>query len=267
MPMKLVVANQRGGVGKTVTSMVLGHSLSLKGKKTLLIDADSQGSLSMILRLRPKHYLADFIIRRFDLELCVEVVSPTLHVLCSNRQTADAERHIGNELARERVLEDLLARYDSAYDAIVIDAGPSIGQMQTCAMVYAQQVLIPCNMDLVSVSGAAACMQFCEVLSRAVRTPIRSAAILPTMVDRRIGLTRIARSLLAELEARYSVPLLNEIRTDASVGKATQARQFLSDFDPRCKAMQDYTTAFEQLMEILSNGASNTKASSAGTSA
>ena len=111
--------------------MVLGHSLSLKGKKTLLIDADSQGSLSMILRLRPKHYLADFIIRRFDLELCVEVVSPTLHVLCSNRQTADAERHIGNELARERVLEDLLARYDSAYDAIVIDAGPSIGQMQT----------------------------------------------------------------------------------------------------------------------------------------
>ena len=154
--MKIVIANQRGGVGKTVTSMVLGHSLSLKGKKTLLIDADSQGSLSMILRLRPKHYLADFIIRRFDLELCVEVVSPTLHVLCSNRQTADAERHIGNELARERVLEDLLARYDSAYDAIVIDAGPSIGQMQTCAMVYAQQVLIPCNMDLVSVSGAAA---------------------------------------------------------------------------------------------------------------
>jgi chromosome partitioning protein len=55
MPMKLVVANQRGGVGKTVTSMVLGHSLSLRGKKTLLIDADSQGSLSMILRLRPKH--------------------------------------------------------------------------------------------------------------------------------------------------------------------------------------------------------------------
>jgi hypothetical protein len=87
------------------------------------------------------------------------------------------------------------------------------------------------------------------------------------MVDRRIGLTRISRSLLAELEARYSVPLLNEIRTDASVGKATQARQFLSDFDPRCKAMQDYTTAFEQLMEILPHGASNTKASSADTSA
>lgn len=111
----------------------------------------------MILRLRPKHYLADFIIRRFDLELCVEVVTPNLHVLYSNRQTADAERHIGSELARERVLEHLLARYDSAYDAVIIDAGPSIGQMQTCAMVYAQQVLIPCNMDLVSVSGAATC--------------------------------------------------------------------------------------------------------------
>jgi cellulose biosynthesis protein BcsQ len=118
-------------------------------------------------------------------------------------------------------------------------------------MVYARQVLIPVNTDLVSVSGAGACLQFCETLSKAIRTKISAVALLPTMVDRRIGLTKIVGHLLSELSSRYAVPILSEIRTDASVGKATRARQFLVDFDHRSKALEDYKVVAEQLLGIL----------------
>lgn len=251
MTLKIVVANQRGGVGKTITAMVLSLFLALRGLKTLLIDVDSQGSVGTILQLQPEHYLADFIIRRFNLSVCTTKVSLNLDVMCSDRRTAEAERHVANELGRERILENLLSQYDAQYDAVVLDVGPNLGQLQTCAMVYAGNVLIPVNMDLVSVSGAAACVQFCSMLTKALHSRVQPVAFVPTMVDRRIGMTKTVQDLLADVSTRLEIPILPEIRTDATVGRATQAGMFLFDFDPACKAVTDYAAAFDKLMEIL----------------
>ena len=250
-PVKIVVANQRGGVGKTITALGLSMFLALRGLRTLLIDADCQGSIGTMLRLRPQHRLADFLIRQYDLSLCVSSVGSHLDVICGDRRTADAERQIANEIARERVIEDALAPYDSDYQAVVLDVGPSVNQIQTCSMVYARNVIVPVNMDLVSVSGAAACVQFCEMLSKALRSQIRPVAFLPTMVDKRLGMTRVVQGLMGELSERFHIPILPEIRTDATVGKATQAGKFLFDFDPNCKAATDYANACGKLMEVL----------------
>lgn len=80
------------------------------------------------------------------------------------------------------------------------------------------------------------------------------------MVDRRIGLTKLVLSLMEELSQRYEVPILHQIRTDTGIGKATRARKFLFDQDPRCKAMEDYAQAYEQLKALLSGKAADVQA-------
>jgi chromosome partitioning protein len=248
---KLVILNQRGGVGKTTSALVIARYFADAGKKTLLVDADPQGSINTILRLKAEKHLHDFLIKQYALEDCVVSPFEKLDILCGNRATADAEKLMMNEMARERLFENFFGRYDDRYDAIVIDVGPSVSLMQTCAMVYAEKVLVPVNTDLVSVSGAAACLQFCETLAKAVRIKVEPIALLPTMIDRRIGMTRIVRGLLEELSTRYKVPILHEIRTDTAIGKATRAKQFLVDLDPRTKAMQDYDIACGQLLGLF----------------
>jgi chromosome partitioning protein len=248
---KFVVLNQRGGVGKTTTSLNLARYLADSGKRTLLVDADPQGSIDTILRLRPQHHLYEFLIDRFAIEDCVVTPNKHLDILCGNRNTANAETKLMGEFARERILSDLFELYDSRYDAVVIDVAPSVSLMQSCAMVYAQNVLIPVDTDYVSLSGAAACIQFIDTLSKAVRTPIKAIGLLPTKVDKRLGMTKMIRELLEELSKRFDVPILQEIRTDTAVAKAARQKQFLVDFDPKCKAYEDYTKAAEQLLELF----------------
>lgn len=248
---KFVTLNQRGGVGKTTTALCLARYLADSGRRTLLIDSDPQGSIDTILRLKPAHHLADFLINKYALEDCVISPSKNLDVLCGSRETASAETKMMGEFARERLFENLFGLYDEKYDAVVVDVAPSVSLMQTCAAVYTQNVLIPVDADLVSLSGAGACLQFIDTLSKAIRTPIQPIGLLPTKVDRRLGMTRIIRDFLGGLSQRFSVPILQEIRTDTAVSKATREKQFLADFDPKCKAFEDYCKAGEQLLDIF----------------
>lgn len=248
---KLVILNQRGGVGKTTTALTVSRYFADQGKRTLLVDADPQGSIDTILRLKPHNFLYHFLIARYALDDCVVQAAPNLDVLCGNRETSDAESQMLHIVARERIFENLFGIYDQAYEAVVIDVAPSISLMQTCAMVYTGNVLVPVDMDTVSVSGAGACLQFCHTLSKAVRTNVKPIALLPTMVDRRIGMTRIVMSLMEELASRFDVPILHEIRTDTTVGKATRGRKFLVDYDANAKAFDDYQQACRQLLDLL----------------
>jgi chromosome partitioning protein len=254
---KLVILNQRGGVGKTTTALTVSRYFADRGKRTLLVDADPQGSIDTILRLKPQNVLYNFLIKRYALEDCVVTPCKNLDVLCGNRETSDAESQMLSVVARERLYENLFGMYDQVYDAVIIDVAPSISLMQTCAMVYTQQVLVPVDMDTVSLSGAGACLQFCQTLSKAVRTEVRPIALLPTMVDRRIGMTKIVMGLMEELSNRFNVPILHEIRTDTTVGKASRARKFLVDFDPKSKALEDYQQACEELLQLLEGRTQN----------
>jgi cellulose biosynthesis protein BcsQ len=71
------------------------------------------------------------------------------------------------------------------------------------------------------------------------------------MVDRRIGMTKIVMGLLEELSTRFDVPILHEVRTDTAVGKASRARKFIVDFDPKSKALEDYQDACAQLISLM----------------
>ena len=82
-------------------------------------------------------------------------------------------------------------------------------------------------------------------------------AILPVMVDRRLQITEVVSASLRELSVRTNIPLLPPIRTDTTVTKCSRAKQFLADFDPRAKALEDYHNALSTLLQLLGEGSAN----------
>ncbi len=256
MTLRLAVSNQRGGVGKTTTAINLAAIAASTGIPTLLVDGDPQGSIATVLGLAPRHFLYDFIIGGMVLEDCVVDAQKNLHVLCSNRKTAQAEMALTGMLARELVLKNLLRQFDQQYGLVIVDVSPSISQIQTSALVYAENLLVPASMDILSFQGAGASIETAKNLNHLLKLDIRTVAILPVMVHRRMVMTELVLRGLEELGAQQSIPLLPAIRTDASVPKAARSQQLLSDFDPGCRAYTDYIAAAEALSGLL-RGASD----------
>jgi chromosome partitioning protein len=241
----LVVSNQRGGVGKTTTAINYAGYLAERGHRVLLIDCDSQGSIATYLGLKPQKYLYSLIVEKAPFRECIVRYSERLHVLPSNRDTVQAESALLGMVAREMALKLMLRQVDDQYEIAIIDVPPSITLLQTCALVFARNVLIPLDMDMLSLQGAQAAIESANLLNEMYGIGIKVVGFLPTQVNRRNQVTDVVSTALGILSRKTTVPVLPEIRTDQTVHKAARARQFLIDYDPKCKAAEDYLQAFE----------------------
>jgi chromosome partitioning protein len=248
---RLVISNQRGGVAKTTTTTTVARILADRGYKVLIIDTDPQGSVASILGLRPQNYLYQFIIANLVFEDCIVKAHPNIDVMCSNRQTVEAEAMLMATVAREMVFLNMFSPVETPYDVVLIDVSPSINLLQTCSMVYARQILVPVAMDALSFQGATASIETAKSLNRLLKTNIQTMAMLPVMVHRRMAMTEMVLTGLTELSGQTGIPLLPAIRTDTAVNKAARQRQFVVDFDAKSRALEDYVAATDQLLEVL----------------
>jgi chromosome partitioning protein len=257
---RLVISNQRGGVSKTTTTTTLAREFADRGQRVLVIDTDPQGSVSSVLNLKPVNGLYNFVIERLRFDDCIVKVSENLHVLCSNRETTKVETILMGNVAREHAFSQLFSLVEEDYDVVLIDVSPSITLLQTCAMVYAERVLIPIAMDTLSFQGAMASIEASKSLNQLLRSNIRTIGLLPVMVDRRLAMTSAILDGLEGLSKGMSIPLLHSIRTDQSVTKAARAGQFIVDYDAKCKAIEDYKEVACELVNILKDEMNATRA-------
>jgi chromosome partitioning protein len=227
---RLVIANQKGGVAKTTTTLGLAREFAEHGLKVLLVDIDPQGSIGASLGLKVRNYLYGLMISNYRFQDCLAAAHPNIDVICSNRDTTEIESVLMPRPGRELVFQSIISPCESAYDVVMIDCPPSISLLQTCALMYAQQLLIPLTMDPLSLQGAYAAIQSSETMNQLFKTNIKPVAVLPVMVG---------------------IKLLSAVRTDSTVPKATRAKQFLLDYDPKCKAVEDYKVITGELLECL----------------
>ena len=255
---RVVIANQRGGVGKTTAAVNYAWHLASTGHRTLLIDTDSQGSVGVMLNLKPKHFFSHFLVSKFHLDECAVPAGERFHVLCGNKDTVQAESALAGAVVRELALKILLEPYENQYDAVVIDVSPSINLLQTCAMVYARNVVIPVNMDLLSLNGANAAYDMIRLLNDLIKANIKAIGLMPCQVDHRLSVTALVQQGLQNMSEMFHIPILPAIRTDQSVNKAFRARRPLLEHDPSSKAAQDYLAAFEQITASITDSPSVT---------
>lgn len=250
--LKLVISNQRGGVAKTTTTVTLARYLADRGHRVLVVDTDPQGSLGMILGLKAgDRNLHSFLVRRYALQDCITQAGERIDVICSDRETAKTEHILYAEMARELVFKSIFPPVESKYDAILFDVAPSISLIQTCATIYAEQVLVPVTMDPLSMQGAIAAVEAAQGLGDFFKCNIRTIAILPVVVDRRYQMTDLIMKSIEQMGERNGIAVLPHIRSDAAVTKASRMKQFLQDFDPRGHAMCDYEAAFDALLALV----------------
>ena len=251
---RLTVSNQRGGVGKTTTAITLARCWADDGMKVLLIDTDPQASISTLIGAKPTQFLVDYLVNGFVFKECLTRVHPNIDLLASSRDTNRAEDLVSTQMAREHTFIHAFGPNEEGYDAVLVDVAPSIGLFQACAMMYTRDVLIPVGMEMLSIQGALASLQAADSLNHFFfkdQKVVRTIGTLPVMVDRRLQMTEATLEALQGIEARHRVPVLPAIRTDSSVVKAGRQRQFLQDYDPKSKALDDYRILSAKLREMV----------------
>lgn len=247
----LVVANQRGGVGKTTTAVNLAGYLSDQGKRVLLIDSDSQGSITSHLEERPRKHLYNFIVHGELLGECVVHARERLDVLCSNRETQQVEAALMGQIGREVAFEKAFAPYIKDYDWVIFDVAPSITLLQTCAMIFANNVLVPVSMDDLSLQGAQASLETAKLLNYLYHRDIAIVGFLPTNVNAHLLIAKVTQETLEALAAKTGIPVLVPIRVDQDINKARRAKQSVFEYNPKSRASEDYAAAFDKIIELL----------------
>lgn len=252
MASRMVITNQRGGDAKTTTTLAMAHNLSQSGARVLVIDTDPQGSISVVMNVKPgDRSLHSFLIKGFRFEDCIVSLAPGIDLLPSNRHTVETEAILMGNTARELTFRNVFPQVEKGYDVVLIDVAPSISLLQTCSMLYAESILIPASMDPLSLQGVVANIQTAKVLQDLFNIPIKPVAILPVKVDRRLAVTSKILEALENVSKNHGIPLLSAIRTDATVTKVSRTGKFLGEYAKDCKAHLDYSAAFSELASVL----------------
>src|ERR1041385_8917694 len=123
---KLTIANQRGGVGKTITALTLARCMAGGGKRVLLVDTDSQGSIRIALKLAATGWLHQLVDNQAGLSEVITRTECNVDVICSDRRSQRIESILNSSVAREMTFYGLLAAAEPNYDAIIFDVSPSI---------------------------------------------------------------------------------------------------------------------------------------------
>ena len=197
----LAMCNQKGGVGKTTSTINLGAALAEYGRNVLLVDFDPQGALSVGLGVNPLqldrtvyNLLMERDVNVHDVMLKTEV--PGMDLLPSNIDLSAAEVQLVNEVAREQTLSHVLRPVLDDYDVILVDCQPSLGLLTVNALTAADGVIIPLECEFFALRGVALLIQTIEKIQERLNPRLELEGILATMYDSR---TLHGREVLARV--------------------------------------------------------------------
>jgi chromosome partitioning protein len=195
----IALANQKGGVAKTTTTLNLGVAFSELGYRVLIVDLDPQGNLTMSQGLNPDtitQSMFDVLVHRLPIEQVIE--TREVDIAVSSIDLAGADMALSSQIGRERALDKALAPIKDSYDYIFIDTPPSLGLLTINAFVAATGVIVPVQTEYLSLRGLVQLENTLAMVRENLNPKVSVIGIVPTMYDKRQTHSREADEILRE---------------------------------------------------------------------
>ena len=246
------VCNQKGGVGKTTTTINLGAALAEHGRRVLLVDFDPQGALSVGLGIQPHELDATVYNLLMERSLTAhDIIIKTrvdgMDLLPSNIDLSGAEVQLVHEVGREFILGRALQPVLGDYDVILIDCQPSLGLLTVNALACADGVIVPLECEYFALRGVALLMETIDKVSSRLSPKLAIDGVLATMYDSR---TLHTREVLAGVVEGFGDRVYHTvISRTVRFPDATVAGEPITRFDPACAGAHAYRQLAKEVLE------------------
>jgi len=247
----IAVANQKGGVGKTTTSINLAASLAHFGKKVLLVDADPQANASSGLGIDVKNMsktiyecLIDNVAAK---DAILETSIKNLYVMPSHIDLVGAEIEMLNLENREKVMSNLLAPMKEHYDFILIDCSPSLGLITVNALTAADSVIIPVQSEYFALEGISKLLNTIKIIKSKLNPTLYIEGFVLTMLDTRL---RYANQVANEVKKHFGNMVFNTvIQRNVRLSEASSYGQPVLIYDKDSRGAENHLSLAKELIE------------------
>ncbi len=253
LPRIIAIANQKGGVGKTTTTVNLGAALAERDLRTLVIDLDPQGNATTGLGINYRnldHNMYDVLLHDVPLE---DAIEPTemrnLFVGAASLDLAGAEIELVPALSRELRLKNALAEVIDDYDYVLIDCPPSLGLLTVNGLAAATELIVPIQCEYYALEGLAQLTRNVELVRKQLNPALHISGIVLVMYDSR---TRLADQVAREVEEHFGDRVFrNKIPRNIKLSEAPSFGQPITTFDSSSRG----AVAYRELAREVSGGA------------
>jgi len=251
----IAVINQKGGVGKTTSTVNIGAALAGRGNKVLLLDIDPQANLTLHLDCRPEGDGATMTDLLVDGKNLAEMISETgtegLYMIPADTSLAGVETMLANRIGRETILREAIEAFEEGdaapkFDYIFLDCPPSLGVLSANALVSADEIIIPMQAEYFSMQGMTKLMEVMQLVKQRLNPDLSICLILPCMVDRRTNLTN---EVLGELRQHFGDVLAETcIRSNVKLAEAPSFGRTIFEHAPESNGARDYDVVADELL-------------------
>jgi len=248
MAQVIALANQKGGVAKTTTTLNLGVALREQGRRVLIIDLDPQGNLTMSQGMNPdaiERSMFDVLVHRIPISDVIKTVEVDIAV--ASIDLAGAELALSALIGRERALDKALVEIRDRYDYVLIDTPPSLGLLTINAFVAADGVIVPVQCEYLSLRGLVQLENTLAMVRENLNPRVRVQGIVPTMYD---GRTLHAREAIEILEEHFGDLVYDtRIRKTVRYAEAPVKGSSVLKYDPSGPAAQAYRDLAKEVLD------------------